>query len=206
MDVDGPYDRDDQESIFIPEQYQIDPAKFYPYQKKIYDSREIQDNYFINYLYCPNGNIGKTTIACHMDCKKMAYVIPPLNNGYKMTQFFCSFLSNRKDRDPKLVFVDIPRSMNQNKVSGFYTAIESIKKGLVFDTRYGGKKWHYKPPQVWVFSHKKPNLRALSRQRWKIWMVNEQKEFEAIDPESLFRKRSEPEPKPKPKPEPELLT
>ena len=37
----------------------------------------------------------------------------------------------KKERKPRIVFVDMPRAMDKKKLGGMYTAIEQIKKGKV---------------------------------------------------------------------------
>jgi hypothetical protein len=190
--IEGPW-RDDKEALYMPPQYEMDYESMYPYQKVIYDSREVYDKRHINFVYCPSGNIGKSTIAHHMFFKGLAYMIPPYSDGDKISQFFCSYLSTRKVRDPKVVFLDCPRSMKQYKMSGIYRAIESIKCGCVTDTRYGGTIWGFKSPQVWVFSNEKPYIKALSQDRWKVWEVNEKMEFVEMDVDTILGKRGSPE-------------
>lgn len=189
----GPF-RDGEKIQRVPWQYQLDPAKLYPYQKVIYDSYNSKDSRFINFVYCPTGNIGKSSIVHYMSASGMGYTIPPFNDAKDLLAFVCDTLYEKDIFEPKLFFVDLPRAMKQYKLAGLYSALESIKGGVVYDSRYHARKYYFCSPQVWIFSNEKPYLRSLSRDRWKIWKVNEKMEFVAVDPDELTGKRKEPEP------------
>ena len=116
--IDGPW-RDDKEVEYIPRCYRIEYDRLYPYQKAIFDSKDaVGDNRYINFVYCASGNIGKTTISHMMDAKGFGHIIPLFNDGENIIQFFCGWMSSRKIREPRVVFVDIPRSMKQIKMTG----------------------------------------------------------------------------------------
>ena len=126
--VSGPY-QDGEVATYIPKCFRIAYEDLRPYQKVIYDSKDIEENRFINFVYCPHGNIGKTTICNLMDANGFGHVIPAFNDGDKIVQFFCSQMSKTFNREPRVVFVDIPRSMKQFKMTGMYRAIETITIG-----------------------------------------------------------------------------
>ena len=104
--------------------------------------------------------------------------LPPVNDSEKLIYSVCDILTAKQERDPKIVFVDMPRAMDKQKLGGMYTAIEQIKKGKVYDLRYTYKEWWFNAPQVWVFGNMEPDLRlVMSMDRWKIWTINEEMEL-----------------------------
>lgn len=174
--VEGPWSDQDMEN-YIPYQYRGLMDKLYPYQQTIWDSGDERNSRLINYILCLNGNIGKSTIAALCDLYKRGLDLPPVNDSEKLIYSVCDILMAKQERNPKIVFVDMPRAMDKKKLGGMYTAIEQIKKGKVFDLRYTYKEWWFDSPQVWVFGNHEPDLRLMSMDRWKIWTVNEMMEL-----------------------------
>ena len=174
--VEGPWSDQDMEN-YIPYHYRGLMDKLYPYQQAIWDSADERNARSINYIYCPRGNNGKSTIASLCDLYKRGLDLPPVNDSEKLIYSVCDILMAKQERTPKLVFVDMPRAMDKKKLGGMYTAIEQIKKGKVFDLRYTYKEWWFDSPQVWVFGNKEPDLRLMSMDRWKIWTINDEKEL-----------------------------
>lgn len=139
-----------------------------PWQQQIFDTfganaREV------NYVWCTQGNIGKTCFTHLCVLKHNAYVIPPCNDQEKLVAATCNILEAKQERNPRCIFVDIPRAMDQRHLAGMMTAIEQIKSGLVYDMRYKYHQWWFNPPAVWVFANTKPRVESLSLDRWKIW-------------------------------------
>jgi len=83
----------------------------------------------------------------------------------------CDILMAKQMRDPKCIFIDLPRAMDKKHLRGLFTAIEQIKKGKVFDTRYSYKEWWFDSPQVWVFTNIPPKTHYLSADRWNLYQI-----------------------------------
>jgi len=64
------------------------------------------------------------------------------------------------------VIIDIPRSWKWNEA--LYTAIETIKDGLVYDPRYSAKMRNIRGVKVLCMSNTMPRVSALSEDRWDI--------------------------------------
>lgn len=175
----GPWTEKETEK-YIPRQYRGILEKLYPYQKVIYDSADVFDTRIINMIYCPKGNIGKSTIASVCELYGNGIDLPPVNDAEKLIQSCCDICEAKGSRTPSPIFVDLPRAMNKDRLNGIYTAIEQIKKGKLFDLRYKYKEYWIDSPQIWVFSNIEPDLGMLSADRWKIWGVNEKKELVKI--------------------------
>ena len=69
----------------------------------------------------------------------------------------------------------MPRAFNKDKMHGIYTALETIKKGKVWDMRHSYKEWWFDSPRIWIFSNEYPDERLLSRDRWKFWEITDDK-------------------------------
>lgn len=179
--IDGPYtDRDIPKETYIPRQYRGLLDNLRPFQQTIWDSVNVFEPRIINMIYCPHGNMGKSVIASLCELHAKGVDLPPCNEAEKLIQSMCDIVGPHgyKMRDPNPVFVDLPRAMNKDRLNGIYTAIEQIKKGKLFDTRYKYQQWWIDAPQIWVFSNIEPDLGMLSADRWKVWIINKEYHLE----------------------------
>lgn len=172
----GPW-TDKTQEVFIPRQYRDKINNLYPFQKVIFDSANVFEDRIINLIFCPDGNKGKSTIASLCELYGKGVDLPPVNDADRLIQSLCDICMAKDLRSPSPVFVDLPRAMNKDRLNGIYTAIEQIKKGKLYDLRYTYKEWWIDSPQLWVFSNIEPDLSMLSRDRWKIWSITEDKEL-----------------------------
>ena len=101
--------------------------------------------------------------------------LPPVNDAEKLIQSLCDICMAKQLRDPSPVFVDLPRAMDKSRLNGIYTAIEQIKKGKLYDLRYNYKEWWIDSPALWVFSNIEPDMTMLSRDRWRLWTIDDKK-------------------------------
>ena len=175
--LDGPWKDTDQEEEYIPRQYRDKMSILYPFQVKIKQSINIFEDRTINMIVSPTGCEGKSTIAALMELVEGCVDLPPENDSKLLVATMCN-ICYKRTRNPKAVFIDLPRSSNQDKIYGIYTAIEQIKKGKLYDLRHHYKKWWIDSPQVWVFSNNPPDTTYLSNDRWKIWTINENKDLQ----------------------------
>lgn len=178
--VDGPWDERETEK-YIPRQYRDMLSKLYPYQKHIYETANVFDTRIINLIYCEHGGVGKSTIASVCELFANGIDLPPVNDAEKLIQSCCDICEAKKVRNPSPIFVDLPRAMNKDRLNGIYTAIEQIKKGKLFDLRYKYKEYWIDSPQIWVFSNIEPDLAMLSKDRWRVWYVDENKCLQKYD-------------------------
>lgn len=180
--VEGPFT--DKDAIrYIPRQYRNKMDDLRPFQKSIIEKvREHQNEKFddrgINYVYCPHGNKGKSTLAHLMRLHIGGIVLPLVNDGEKLIQASCCMLRGTETRRAIPVCMDLPRSLkDQDKLGGMYVAIEQIKSGYVYDGRHHWKDWDFDSPSIWVFSNNKPKRSFVSRDRWKYWTISESMEL-----------------------------
>lgn len=65
----------------------------------------------------------------------------------------------------KIVIWDLPRN-NGNKIS--YDAIESVKNGMICNTKFETGTKIFDPPHIIIFSNEQPEEENLSKDRWNI--------------------------------------
>lgn len=174
--IDGPWTDKDRDE-YVPRQYRDLLSSMLPFQQEIWDG---YDNFVPRTVYSvidPTGSKGKSTLASLCDLHGRAIDLPICNDGEKLMQAICDICMGRRIRDPKMVFIDLPRSLNQQKLGGLYTAIEQIKKGKLYDFRHSYKEWWIDSPQIWVFSNTMPNTHYLSPDRWQFFTINEEREL-----------------------------
>lgn len=189
--IDGPWTDKSciKSNTYIPRQYQklIDPATWFPFQRKIVDSIQNFDDRKVNLIYNPSGGKGKSTIAAICELLYGGIDLPPLNDFEKLMQLMCNICMDTDNRKPKIVFCDLPRAIRKDQLNGMYSAIEQIKKGKLYDTRYHYKSFWIDSPQVWVFTNTEPDIDLLSADRWSIWHITESNDLERWVPHQEFK-------------------
>jgi len=144
-------------------------TNLYPWQeecKRILTSGDYDDRK-IYWFWEPNGNIGKSQFAKYMYVHhKTLY----LGSG-KYADLMNLVFNADMDVCESIIF-DIPRSQKDH-IS--YSALESIKVGLITNTKYETGMKVFNPPIVMVFANCAPNLNDdnLSRDRWVIKRLDE---------------------------------
>lgn len=129
------------------------------------------DDRYVNWIYDPKGNCGKTEFTKWMLTKQnclantggnvndVAFMIADaIENGFEINEI-TTFIFN------------LVRS--QEHVN--YKAIEAIKDGLISSGKYESCTLMFNRPHMWIFSNKLPNYEALSGDRWVIWIVADNK-------------------------------
>lgn len=155
-----------EEAVYVPRQIR-EVENLYTWQNEILESLQKWDSRHIDVVVDPIGCSGKSVLVGRCCCSGLARKIPPLNN-YK--EMMCLVMAMPESR---AYFVDMPRAMDKTKQEEFYSAIENIKDGHVWDNRYTYKEKWFDSPNIWVFTNKKPNCQLLSRDRWRLWEIVE---------------------------------
>lgn len=170
--IDGPWSDKDIE-LYIPKQFR--DKVLYDWQQEVLDTANVFNDRIIDLIYDETGNKGKSTLASIAELLHGAIDVPPINDCKEVIQYVCNECMDNNIRDPKLIFIDLPRAMNKDNLNGMYSAIETIKKGKLVDTRYHTKKWWIDSPRIWVFSNHLPDKNLLSNDRWRIWTIKANK-------------------------------
>lgn len=164
--VKGPWSSDDPEPMYVPAQ--VRDIKLREWQLSIYSQWNDFDRRSINVLIDYEGNIGKSVLATIMRCQGKAVVIPPMQDPKDIMRMVCDTPTSG------MYIVDLPRALpNQSKLAGMYSAIEQIKSGWAWDDRYKFRQKVFDSPIIWVFTNSYPNTTLLSKDRWKIWKVQD---------------------------------
>lgn len=161
--VDGPWNLDD-ELDYIPKQIR-DIEHLFEWQEEVIENLKIWDKRNINLIYCPEGNIGKSTLVGWIRAYKLGRALPPVNDYKDMLRIVCDLPTS------KAYIIDMPRALKKDKLWGFYSAIETIKDGYAYDDRYRFREKIFDCPNIWIFSNTMPCLELLSKDRWRIYKV-----------------------------------
>lgn len=130
------------------------------WQQIVYDLlHETPDDRTIYWIYDHTGNKGKTAFCKYVAIKLGATILG--NAGYKDIAFAIN--------DPKIVIFNFTRSI-EGMVN--YSAIESIKDGLVFSAKYESKTKVFNSPHVIIFANFEPNKAMMSADRWVIYNLD----------------------------------
>lgn len=136
----------------------------YPWQEEVKNilTSDVYDDRKIYWFWEPNGNVGKSQFAKYMYVKHQTMY---LGSG-KYADLMNLVFNADMDICQSIIF-DIPRSQG-NKIS--YSALESIKVGLITNTKYETGMKVFNPPIIVVFANCEPNLNDdnLSADRWVI--------------------------------------
>lgn len=125
---------------------------------------EEPDDRKIHWYWDENGNIGKTTLAKSICLRypKKALFLGGKGNDVKFG--VKSFLDN-EENELKICIFHFTRSV-ENFVS--YEAIESIKDGIFFNSKYESGMVIFNSPHIICFANFKPHEDRLSKDRWVI--------------------------------------
>ena len=150
----GPF-TDKDEAAYIPIQYMN--IKLYEWQQNVIDSASTFNSRRIDCIVDIKGCKGKSTIASLGDLLYNYIDLPLCHDGQKLIESTCDMLIAKNSRKPSLMFFDMPRAFSKDKMNGIYTALETIKKGKVWDMRHSYKEWWFDSPRIWVFSNEYPS-------------------------------------------------
>lgn len=148
-------------------------VELYPWQTCLVEIIDnLPDDRSIYWIYDQEGNCGKTTFAKHL-CIKYPNEVIYLNGGPSNCKFgVMSFLYDKKkgklernEKHLRVAIFDLCRTQD-DRVS--YQALEEIKNGIFFNTKYESMQVVYNCPHVIVFANFLPDESKLSSDRWKI--------------------------------------
>lgn len=143
-----------------------------PWQQTIVDSMKTEpDDRTVNWVYDSEGCMGKTVFSKYLYAKHNAIIAT--GGGNKDIACLIALLAAEgRDLNLKTTFIfNFPRSTEG--VS--YKAIESVKDGLMTSVKYETSTLVFNCPHVWIFSNELPDYNKLSKDRWAIWTITEEK-------------------------------
>lgn len=146
----------------------------YEWQKKVELWCDEMDDRSIKLIHDTVGNSGKSIMAEWLEYHKKAFEIPPLKDMEDIMQFCMSFKAQ------KVYLIDMPRAMKKDKLAGFYSGLECLKNGYVYDKRYAAKRRRFDRPQVIVFTNVLPEWKFMSRDRWEPYTMTLMHDLEPL--------------------------
>lgn len=177
--IEGPW-KDTDEEIYIPRQIR-EIKELYPWQKSVIKKLGRWDTRHINLLYDQAGNNGKSILKGWCRAYSLARPIPFCNDFRDVLRMVMDM------PESKAYIIDMPRAIKKDQLFQFYSAIESIKDGYVYDDRYAFKERYFDCPEIWVFTNKIPDLDYLSLDRWYLWKIDKvNKDLEIITEEEIY--------------------
>lgn len=160
--VAGPWN-DTDEVLYIPRQVRGIVLK--PWQQHILDDAGVWNTRTINIIYDVTGNIGKTTLCTYVGAHRFGRKIPFSNDFRDIMRMVMDCPQS------KLYLFDMPRAIRKDQLNQFFSAVEEIKNGYVFDDRYRFRERYFDSPNIWIFTNVLPDFGMLSADRWCVWRV-----------------------------------
>lgn len=174
------------EKEFRPKQFKN--ISLYQYQSDILESWKTFDDRKLNFIYDPLGKKGKSTISSIIEFDHHAGVdMPPINDAKDLVQTACNICKSRNLRHDIIFMIDLPRSLNKERLYGVYAALEQMKKGHLYDTRFKYTTWWIDAPTIWVMSNELPNQDAMSKDRWDIYYLEKKDCYLGIEDYALSK-------------------
>lgn len=135
-------------------------------QKRILKRLHTQSDRGIDVVVDYRGNSGKSWLTRHLWETGKAYIVP---NTVNSTQGLIQFVASGYNGED-IIIIDVPRSSKWSPA--LYEAVECIKDGLVYDTRYSAKMRDIHGVKILIMTNTKPQLDKLSKDRWRLWNSN----------------------------------
>jgi hypothetical protein len=164
--VKGPFS-DKDEVVYIPRQIR-EVKQLRPFQQSIVENAGNWDTRHINLVYCPEGNKGKSILVGYCRAYKIGRALPPVNDFKDMMRMVCNMPTAR------MYLIDMPRSLNKDRLYQFYSGVETLKDGYAYDDRYSFTEKYFDCPNIWIFSNRLPETTMLSADRWKFWKIDKE--------------------------------
>ncbi|HHZ97275.1 MAG TPA: hypothetical protein EYN67_17405 [Flavobacteriales bacterium] len=122
------------------------------------------DDRTIWWIYSEEGGMGKSAF-----CKYLAFHRKAVICCQGKYSDIMNIMFNADMEATNLVVFDLPRN-NGNKIS--YSALESIKNGLICNTKYETGNKLFNPPHIVVFANSEPAWEMMSDDRFKVLCVD----------------------------------
>lgn len=142
----------------------------YPFQQEVLNSMTEYDDRSINCIVDADGNNGKSILAALIR-NAGGITIPCVGDTERLVATVCNILMAKQLRVPRLIAIDMPRSINNNRLYQLMSAIEIVKDGWVYDSRNHFKEWSYDKPQIWVFTNNEIPTKYMSNDRWNFYTI-----------------------------------
>lgn len=167
--IKGPWTDKDEIKILTKQMELFSSWGLLPWQQTAKEMSQVFDLRAIDLLYDQMGNSGKSLFSEHMEYEGLAEEVPP----FRLMDDIFQWVATRPIKG--CYIVDLPRGMKKDKLGDFYSGIEVIKNGVAFDKRYKADKIRFTRPRIFVFTNTLPDLELMSKDRWNIWTIKDNK-------------------------------
>lgn len=153
-----------------------------PWQNKVIDIiNEDPDDRTVYWIYDAKGCMGKTVFSKYLYVKHNAIIAT--GGGNKDIACMIAILKKEgRDLNDKTTFIfNFPRCTEGIS----YKAIESVKDGLITSVKYESSTLVFNCPHVICFSNELPKINKLSRDRWKLFEIQENEDLKSLDLKDL---------------------
>jgi len=141
-----------------------------PWQQTIVDMiKQTPDNRTINWVYDPNGGKGKTSL-CKYLYEKYKCIPITSNNENDVFYILSKMKEGGRDMNDTLTLIF---NFSRTKININYNLIESLKDGLGTSGKYESCVMCFNSPHIWIMSNNVPCVDNITKDKWKIWMINE---------------------------------
>lgn len=167
--IEGPWKNDEPgcEKVVTRQLREFMARELFPWQKKVVELAAEWDVRSIHVILDTIGGIGKSEFVEWMEYNDLGYDMPPFLAMEDIMQCAMGIPAQ------KCYLIDMPRGMKKDKLASFFAGIEALKNGVMYDKRYAFKKRRIDRPQIIIFTNTMPDVRLLSIDRWKFWIVND---------------------------------
>lgn len=149
------------------------------WQKEVMELiKEEPDDRTITWIYDEEGCMGKTVFSKYLYAKSDAIIATGGGNKDIACLLACLKKEGRDLNDKTAFIFNFPRSTEGIS----YKAIESVKDGLMTSTKYESSTLVFNCPHVICFSNELPNTSKLSKDRWNILTIEDNKLASYVDP------------------------
>lgn len=131
-------------------------------QRRILRQVYEQSDRGVTVVYDPKGGTGKSFLCRYLFERNIGFYVPPT---VRTTQGIIQYVASGY-RGQRVIIIDIPRSSRWT--NELYEGIETIKDGMVYDTRYSAKMRDIWGVKVLCLTNSLPQLSSLSLDRWII--------------------------------------
>ncbi len=166
--IEGPFLSEDFEDTYIPRQIR-EISTLYPWQEAVIEKSKVWDTRHIDVIVDTEGNIGKSILVGWIRAYKLGKVLPYCNNFKDIMRMVCDMPT------ATTYVIDMPRAIDKEKLHSMYSGIETLKNGYAYDDRYHFKEKNFDCPNIWIFTNTVPDMNLVSLDRWRIWMVRNNK-------------------------------
>ena len=149
--------------------------KLHNFQQDIIDSIGVIDE-LIHVVVQPIGGVGKSSIVNYVLSHRLGFFIPYIKNYKNIIEAVHGMVDSCPEKwgTPKqaqLFMLDLPKAINSDGMSDIFCALEDIKNGRIFDTRYKFQYRMINPPAIWVFTNIMPDEGLLSKRKFHLTTV-----------------------------------